>query len=75
MTFKEISYFVMAITLVGTFANAFKKRWSFLIWIATNFFWVVYNYYLHEYQQCVIYSVNLITSIIGWYKWGKNKEK
>ena len=68
-----VSYIVTVITLIGTFANAFKKRWSFLVWIVTNLFWIGYNLYIKQPQQAIIYAANLITSIIGFVYWGKTK--
>lgn len=69
------SYIVTGITLIGTFANAFKKRWSFIIWICTNIFWIVYNIYINQPQQSIIYAVNTITSIIGLIYWKYDKQK
>lgn len=69
-----LSYIITGITLIGTAANAFKKRWSFIIWICTNIFWVVYNIYIKQPQQAIIYIANTVTSIIGFVYWGKNQE-
>lgn len=69
-----ISYIVTAITLIGTIANAFKKRWSFIIWICTNVFWMIYNFYIHQPQQAIIYMTNIITSIIGLIYWKKENK-
>lgn len=66
-----LSYIITIITLIGTLANSFKKRWCFYIWIPTNLFWVIYNITIHEYQQSILYIVNTITSIIGLIKWSK----
>lgn len=68
-----ISYVITAITLVGTLGNSFQKRWCFYIWIPTNAFWVIYNIAIGQYQQAIIYGVNLITSIIGLIKWKEVK--
>lgn len=64
-----ITLIVTIITLIGTVANSFQKRWCFYIWICTNLFWIGYNLYIFEYFQTVIYVANLITSIIGLIKW------
>lgn len=68
-----ISYVVSIITIVGTVANAFQKRWCFWIWLITNAFWIGWNIAVGEYAQSVIYVVNLTTCIIGLFKWKRNK--
>lgn len=73
MTF--ISYVVSIITVVGTVANAFQKRWCFWIWLITNAFWIGWNIAIGEYAQSVIYVVNLTTCIIGLFKWKRNKNE
>lgn len=73
MTF--ISYLVSIITIVGTVANAFQKRWCFWIWLITNAFWIGWNIAVGEYAQSVIYVVNLTTCIIGLFKWKRNKKE
>lgn len=69
-----VSYVVTVITIIGTVANSFQKWWCFIIWIATNTFWIIYNITIKEYQQAFIYVVNDITSIMGLINWRK-KEK
>lgn len=70
-----ISYVVSIITIVGTVANAFQKRWCFWIWLITNAFWIGWNIAVGEYAQSIIYIVNLTTCIIGLFKWKRNKNE
>lgn len=74
MDIKTVSYMVAALTLVGTAANACQKRWGFIIWMFTNLFWAVYNIFQGEYAQTIIYTINIIAAIGGWFKWGKEKK-
>lgn len=60
---------ITVITLIGTIGNSFQKSWCFYIWIPTNLFWTIYNLYIGQYQQALLYAVNLVTSIIGLYRW------
>lgn len=69
MSLSTISYLVSACTLVGTIANAYQRRWGFLVWICTNSFWIIYNLINKEYSQVIVYAINLVVSIIGWFKW------
>ncbi len=71
---EYVSYIVTVITIIGTIANSFQKWWCFIIWIATNTFWIIYNLAIKEYQQAIIYFVNDITSIIGIINW-RRKDK
>lgn len=71
--FSIISYIITAITLIGTIGNSFQKIWCFYIWIPTNLFWIIYNIIIKQYQQAILYTVNIITSIVGLISWRKNK--
>lgn len=75
MSMSIVLTIITAITICGTVANAFQKWWCFLIWICTNGFWIAYNIHIGEYQQALIYGVNLITSIIGLIKWLQIEKK
>ena len=70
-----VTYGVTVVTLIGTVANAFDKRWSFLVWMVTNLFWILYNIKIGQYAQAIIYTANIITATIGFFYWGKSKKK
>lgn len=69
-----ISYIVTAISITGTIANSFKKRWCFYLWICTNTFWSIYNLMLNQYAQSLLYLFNLIMAVVGLFKWKKEKK-
>lgn len=73
--FEFISYIMTAVSIVGTVANSFGKRWCFYVWACTNFFWICYNAGCGSYAQALLYTFNLITCVIGLYKWkGKGRK-
>lgn len=70
-----VTILMTIITLIGTVGNSFQKSWCFYIWIPTNCFWIFYNLYISEYAQAIIYSANLITSIIGLINWTRKEQE
>lgn len=66
---QAVTYIITALTIIGTVANSFQKRWCFVVWIITNVFWIIYNLSIQQQAQALLYVVNLITSIIGLIKW------
>lgn len=67
-----ITYIMAILALIGTAANAYMKRWCFLLWMATNAFWCGYDFYIESYAQAGLFGVYFILAIVGWYKWGCN---
>ena len=70
---QYITYVVTALTVVGSVANAAKKRWCFYIWAVTNLFWTIYNLSIKEYEQAIIYAVNFAISVFGLCNWSAMK--
>ena len=70
-----ITYFVTVLSITGTVANAFKKRWCFILWGFTNIFWATYNALNKQYAQAILYSFNLLMAIVGYIKWGKDRNQ
>lgn len=70
-----IAYIVTALSIVGTVANSFQKRWCFVVWAFTNSFWCVFNIINGSYAQAILYAFNLAMAFIGLWKWRKNEKK
>lgn len=70
---NNIAYIVTLVSIIGTVANSFQKRWCFYIWLCTNAFWCIYNIINKQYAQALLYLFNFIMAIIGLVKW-KAKE-
>lgn len=70
---QNVSYIITLMSIVGTVANAFQKRWCFILWLFTNLFWVIYDLWIGAYGQAVLYVVNCITCVIGLRMWKSEK--
>lgn len=64
-----IAYGVTLATIVGTVANSFGKRWCFWVWMCTNGFWCVYNVWIGQYAQGLLYALNFAMAIVGLVRW------
>lgn len=71
---NNIAYLITALSIIGTIANSFQKRWCFYIWGATNTFWIAYNILNWQYAQALLYIFNLVMSIVGIIKWKQPAE-
>ena len=70
-----IAYIITALSIVGTVANSFQKRWCFVVWAFTNSFWSVFNIINGSYAQAILYAFNLAMAFIGLWKWRKNERQ
>lgn len=64
-----IAFIFTTLSIIGTVANSFKKRWCFYVWSCTNIFWCGYNVSNGMWAQALLYAFNFSTCIIGFYKW------
>ncbi len=69
MLMNNFAYIVTLMSIIGTIANSFQKRWCFYIWLCTNAFWCIYNLINHQYAQSLLYLFNFIMAITGLVKW------
>ncbi len=69
-----VTYLVTFLSITGTVANSFQKRWCFIVWGCTNTFWTIYNAAAEQYAQAILYAFNFIMAVIGFVKWKKNSE-
>jgi hypothetical protein len=60
-----------AASIVGTVANAYKKRWSFWVWLVTNSLWCWYAVATRQYAQAVLWFVYTVLAIVGLVQWKK----
>ncbi len=70
---QNISYIITAISIIATVANAYKKRWCFIVWLFTNAFWIIYDLYIGAYGQALLYVANFIICVIGLWNWRGKK--
>ena len=64
-----LTYIVTAATMIGTIANSLQKHWCFYVWAVTNTFCLIYNMTIGQYAQGLIYTLNLILSVVGLARW------
>ena len=67
----DYTWLIAVAAIIGTLANARKKRWGFAVWIVTNSFWCVYDLYFGLYSQSFLYLVFMLISAYGLYNWSK----
>lgn len=72
---NDIAYIVTALSIVGTVANSFQKRWCFVVWAFTNSLWCIFNIINGSYAQAILYAFNLAMAFIGLWKWRKNERQ
>ncbi len=70
---EYIPYAVTVISIIGTLANAYKKRWCFFVWAFTNTYWCIYDIYIGAYSQAILYAVYLAICAKGLIEWRETK--
>jgi hypothetical protein len=73
MTLDLFMWLVTLASVVGTFANTRKLRWSFAVWFATNIAWAAYDAWLGAWPQCALFCVYAALAVYGWIHWGRRK--
>ncbi len=66
---------IVAIDFVGVVGNIHKRRWSFLIWIATSILLMGYNYIIAEYAQTALWGVYTLLSAWGYIVWSRDEHR
>jgi nicotinamide mononucleotide transporter len=69
MTGHDAMWLVTAASLVGTTANAYRRRWCFAVWVPTNLLWCAYDVWLGAYPQAALMGVYAVLAVVGWRKW------
>lgn len=67
-------WFNTIIAIIGTFLNAKRVRFGFIIWMITNAVFVGYNIYLNSYPQAALFTVYFGLAMFGWITWGKQEK-
>ena len=69
-----VSTWVLAVVcLIGNILNVKKLRVCFLIWIACNIVWIIYDVTHQNYARVLLDSVQIGFDLWGFIKWGCNK--
>lgn len=68
-------WFNTAFAVVGTFLNARRVRFGFIVWMITNAVFVMNNILIHCYHQAALFAVYFGLAAFGWFSWGKQESK
>lgn len=60
---------VTVASIIGTVANIYKLQWCFVVWLATNSVWCVYDFYIGAYPQAALFAVYVLLAIWGILEW------
>ena len=66
-----ITWIITIGSLIGTWLNAKKKRFCFIIWIVCNIAWMIYDITYITYSRAVLDIVQTAFSVYGFIEWGK----
>jgi nicotinamide riboside transporter PnuC len=68
---QNISWLLVALSMVGTFLNAKRKRSGFLVWMVANVGLVAYNISIEQWALALMFAAYFALAIYGWIEWGK----
>lgn len=71
----ELTWLLAALSLVGVWLNIKKKSTCFIIWLATNASWTIYDFSIGAYAQSVLFFIYTILAVYGLYEWKYKKQK
>jgi len=66
---EYLMWFVSIISLVGTIANVYQRRWCFGVWAVTNALWVIYDIHKTAYPQAALMFTYWLLALWGLKKW------
>jgi nicotinamide riboside transporter PnuC len=65
------TYGLAILSIIGTVANIYKKRWCFAVWLLTNTTWCIYDACIGEYAQSGLFAVYAGLAVMGLVQWRK----
>ena len=68
-------WFNTCIAIIGTFLNAKQVRFGFVLWMATNAIFAIYDIYITSYPQAALFTVYFGLALFGWINWGKKAKQ
>ena len=70
---RIFTWAVTAICLAGTVLNVKRSRWCFVLWIAGNIAWMIYDVRSGLYSRAVLDLVQLGFAVWGLIEWTKKE--
>lgn len=69
-----IELVAVLLALLGSFYVARKDRIGFLLWVASNEIWIMFDLYYSHYGQLIMYALFTLTSLYGFWNWRPNNK-
>jgi nicotinamide riboside transporter PnuC len=60
---------ITLVSIIGTVANIYKKSWCFIIWLFTNFTWMMIDFRAGLYAQAFLFLIYFLLAVWGLYQW------
>jgi hypothetical protein len=70
----NLTAIITLLSITGTIANIYHKRWCFIIWLFTNSAWFLYDVYIGAYWQATLFLVYVWLAVWGLIEWGKENK-
>ena len=70
----DLMWIVTAASVTGVVLNNLKRRECFVIWIATNTVWMVYDWKIGARAQAAMFALYLALSIWGLVMWSRGRK-
>ena len=71
----DFTIIITAMSIVGVILNIYKSKICFLIWIFTNFAWMIIDFQAKLYSQSFLFLVYFLLAIYGLVKWILDERK
>lgn len=75
MTFEQISWVFVALSLTGNVFVIKKHVAGQWLWAVANIGWISFNVYRGSYSQAFLFTVYLGMCVWGIYQWSKKPEE
>jgi len=70
---NHIDWVFTIMSLAGNLCLIFKKRYGWLVWIASNVGWTMYFYKVGEVASAFLFMCYLVLAVWGYLNWKDKK--
>lgn len=74
MAFEDLSWILVAISLIGNFYVIKKNVLGQWLWAIGNVGWITFDLYIGAYSQAFLFTVYLGMCVWGIWLWSKEKQ-
>jgi nicotinamide riboside transporter PnuC len=64
---------ITGLSLFGVVLNIYKRKECFLVWMVTNFVWMIYDWQMGAKEQALLFFIYFIFAIFGFIEWQKSR--